>query len=29
VSELVERFRYPRAGWISLLLLGVMALALA
>jgi transglutaminase-like putative cysteine protease len=29
VSELAERFRYPRAGWISLLLIGVMALALA
>ena len=29
MSELVERLRYPRAGWISLLLLGVMALALA
>ena len=29
VSDLVERLRYPRAGWISLLLLGVMALALA
>src|SRR5687768_18360011 len=29
VSELGERLRYPRAGWISLLLLGVMALALA
>jgi transglutaminase-like putative cysteine protease len=29
VSELVERLRYPRAGWISLVLLGVMALALA
>ena len=29
MSELVERLRYPRAGWISLVLLGVMALALA
>jgi transglutaminase-like putative cysteine protease len=29
VSDLGERLRYPRAGWISLLLLGVMALALA
>jgi transglutaminase-like putative cysteine protease len=29
VSELAERLRYPRAGWISLVLLGVMALALA
>ena len=29
MSDLVERLRYPRAGWISLLLLGVMALALA
>ena len=29
MSELAERLRYPRAGWISLVLLGVMALALA
>ncbi len=29
MSELRERLRYPRAGWISLLLLAVMALALA
>jgi transglutaminase-like putative cysteine protease len=29
VSELFERLRYPRAGWISLVLLAVMALALA
>jgi transglutaminase-like putative cysteine protease len=29
VSELAQRLRYPRAGWISLILLGVMALALA
>jgi transglutaminase-like putative cysteine protease len=29
VSELAQRLRYPRAGWISLVLLGVMALALA
>jgi transglutaminase-like putative cysteine protease len=29
VSELIERLRYPRAGWISLVLLAVMALALA
>ncbi len=29
MSDLGERLRYPRAGWISLLLLGVMALALA
>ena len=29
MSELVERLRYPRAGWISLVLLAVMALALA
>ena len=29
VSDLRERLRYPRAGWISLPLLGVMALALA
>ena len=29
MSDLSERLRYPRAGWISLVLLGVMALALA
>jgi transglutaminase-like putative cysteine protease len=29
VSELRERLRYPRAGWISLVLLAVMAIALA
>ena len=29
MSELSERLRYPRAGWISIVLLGVMALALA
>ncbi len=29
MSELAERLRYPRAGWISVLLLGIMALALA
>ena len=29
MSDLRDRLRYPRAGWISLVLLGVMALALA
>ena len=29
MSELADRLRYPRAGWISLVLLGVMGLALA
>jgi transglutaminase-like putative cysteine protease len=29
VPSLLERLRYPRAGWISLVLLGVMGLALA
>jgi hypothetical protein len=29
VSELADRLRYPRAGFVSVVLLGVMALALA
>ncbi len=29
MSDLRDRLRYPRAGWISLVLLGVMAIALA